>query len=144
MRPFYLKINAKCNICTDLYPQITLPIHYPYVRVIVFRKNIEMLHLCVSDNCYTSLAANKSPSNMSLPYLWPSHLSDSCDISLVSTPHQWLSHLTNSCYICLYMSYTSREPNMIHNCQRTYLSLPYIVLCILQNILCIVVRTYML
>ena len=24
MRPFYLKINAKCNICTDLYPKITL------------------------------------------------------------------------------------------------------------------------
>ena len=24
MRPFYLKINAKWNICTDLYPKITL------------------------------------------------------------------------------------------------------------------------
>ena len=23
MRPFYLKINAKWNICTDLYPKIT-------------------------------------------------------------------------------------------------------------------------
>ena len=23
MRPFYLKINAKCNICTDSYPKIT-------------------------------------------------------------------------------------------------------------------------
>ena len=24
MRPFYFKINAKCNICTDLHPQSTL------------------------------------------------------------------------------------------------------------------------
>ena len=56
----------------------------------------------LSDNCYTSLAANTSPSIISMPYLWSSHRFDSCDISfVVSTPNQWLSHLTISCYICL-------------------------------------------
>ena len=71
MRPFYFKINAKCNICTDLHPQSTLSQSERSLMSHDFMLSVQRLRVYVcTDVALKAVTQKKKKKSSNILHIW--------------------------------------------------------------------------